>query len=144
MSYATERRAIERYLLNKWAERTPVGFDGHTFEPVANSIRLSINNGQAFQGSIGGTTNRIDYTGVVQIQIFTDGGKGTNAWREYAEELDTLFHEKRINEKGAIATTDEFIRFSPEQQHPYISGEVSDIPFHIATFVAPFVRYEFK
>lgn len=144
MSYATERKAIENYLLRYWGERTPIGFDGHEFEPTTDSIRLSIQSGQAFQGSIGGTTNRIDYTGIVQIQIFTDGGKGTNAWREHAEELDSLFHEKRLNNKGAIATTDEFIRFSPEQQHPYISGEVSDIPFHIATFVAPFVRYEFK
>lgn len=144
MTYATERRAIETYLNTQWSGTTPVGFDGHDFEPSFNSIRVSIENGLALQGSIGANTNRIDYTGIVTIQIFTENGKGSETWRGYAETLDGIFFDKRIDNLGAVATTNEFIRFSPEQQHPYISGEVSDIPFHIATFVAPFVRYEYK
>lgn len=144
MSYATERKAIEAYLGSKWGTTTPIGFDGHEFEPSINSIRLTITNGQVIQGSIGAVNNRIEYLGLVSIQIFTESGAGTNKWREYAETLDGIFFDKRITNTGAIATTNEFIRFSPEQQHPYISGEVSDIPFHIANFVAPFVRYEYK
>ena len=144
MTYQLERKAIETYLNTQWGTTTPIGFDGHEFEPQFNSIKLSIQNGLSVQGSIGGNTNRIDYTGIVSIQIFTENGKGSEKWRIYAETLDGIFIDKRINNSGAVATTDEFIRFSPDQQHPYISGEVSDIPFHIATFVAPFVRYEFK
>lgn len=144
MSYATERRAIETYLNTQWSGATPIGFDGHEFEPTANSIRVTIQNGQVLQGSIGAAANRIDHVGLVSIQIFTESGKGTQTWRGYAETLDGIFFDKRITDAGAVATTNEFIRFSPEQQHPYISGEVSDIPFNIATFVAPFVRYEYK
>ena len=144
MTYATERRAIERYLQNNWQNRTPIGFDAQDFTVVANSLRISIANGVALQGSIGGTKNRIDYVGNLNIQIITAAGTGSQKWREYAEVLDGLFRDKRLTDQGAVATTSEFIRFSPEQQHPYISGEVSDIPFHIATFVAPFVRYEYK
>jgi hypothetical protein len=144
MSYATERRAIETYLQNKWALETPIGFDGHDFEPTFNSIRVTIQNADVIQGSIGAANNRMEYIGQVAIQIFTESGKGTQKWREYAEKLDGIFFDKRITNTGALATTNEFIRFSPQQQHPYISGEVSDIPFHIATFIAPFVRYEYK
>ena len=144
MTYALERRAIEVYLSTQWGTTTPIGFDGHEFSPSFNSIRVSIENGLTMQGSIGANTNRIDYTGIVTIQIFTENGKGSETWRGYAETLDGIFFDKRIANTGAIATTNEFIRFSPDQQHPYISGEVSDIPFNIATFVVPFVRYEFK
>ena len=144
MSYATERLAIETYLATQWSDATPIGLDGHEFEPSFNSIRLTITNGQVVQGSIGTSSNRIEYIGLISIQIFTESGKGTNTWRGYAETLDGIFFDKRITNAGAIATTNEFIRFSPEQQHPYISGEFSDIPFHIANFVAPFVRYEYK
>ena len=144
MTYALERLAIETYLSDQWGTTTPIGFDGHEFSPSFNSIRISIGNGLSLQGSIGANTNRIDYTGIVTIQIFTENGKGAKTWRGYAETLDGIFFDKRIDNTGAAATTNEFIRFSPDQQHPYISGEVSDIPFHIATFVAPFVRYEFK
>lgn len=144
MSYATERKAIETYIQTQWAAATPIGFDGHDFEPSFNSIRVTIQNGQVLQGSIGAANNRIEYIGQVAIQIFTESGKGTQTWRGYAETLDGIFFDKRIDNTGALATTNEFIRFSPQQQHPYISGEVSDIPFHIATFIAPFVRYEYK
>lgn len=144
MTYATERRAIEKYIQTHWQDRTPIGYDGQDFVPVANSIRVSIANGETMQGSIGGTTNRIDYIGNLNIQIITEAGIGSQTWREYAEILDGLFRDKRLTDQGAIATTSEFIRFSPEQQHPYISGEISDIPFHIATFVAPFVRFEYR
>ena len=144
MSYSLERKAIENYIQTECGSTTPIGFDGHDFEPSINSIRVSISNGNVLQGSIGASNNRIEYLGEVLIQIFTESGKGTETWRGYAETLDGLFFDKRLTNAGAIATTNEFIRFSPEQQHPYISGEVSDIPFHIATFVAPFVRYEYK
>lgn len=143
MTYATERRAIEVYLQANWQDRTPIGFDGHDFEVVANSLRISIQNGSALQGSIGASKNRIDYVGNLNIQIITEAGTGSQTWRDYAEVLDGLFRDKRLSDSGQIATTSEFIRFSPEQQHPYISGEISDIPFHIATFIAPFVRYEY-
>jgi len=144
MTYALERKAIETYLQTEWGSTTPIGFDGYDFEPSFNSIRLSIQNGQVLQGSIGAATNRIEYVGQVAIQIYTENGKGTETWRGYAETLEGLFFDKRLTNAGVAATTNEFIRFSPEQQHPYISGEVSDIPFHIATFIAPFVRYEYK
>jgi len=144
MSYALERKAIETYIQTQWGTTTPIGFDGHDFEPTINSIRVSILNNEVLQGSIGAVNNRIEYLGQVAVQIFTESGKGSDTWRGYAESLDGFFFEKRLTNAGASAATNEFIRFSPEQQHPYISGLVSDIPFNIATFVAPFVRYEYK
>jgi hypothetical protein len=50
MTYALERKAIETYLQTSWGSTTPIGFDGHDFEPSFNSIRLSIQNGQVLQG----------------------------------------------------------------------------------------------
>ena len=96
------------------------------------------------QGSIGRTDNRIEHLGNVFINIYTTGGDGSASWRGYAETLMGLFFNKRLDNAGNIASSNEFIRFSPINQHPYISGTISDIPFNIATLTAPFVRYSYQ
>lgn len=144
MTYQLERSAIERFVDAQWSGRTAIHFDGHTQEPVADCIRLTIQPSTVLQGSIGRTANRIEYVGVLQIQVITRGGEGSADWREYVEVLDGILRNARVKSDGLPATANEFIRFSPQDQHPYVSGVVSDIPFTIATLNAPFVRYAYK
>lgn len=143
MTYQTERAAIEAYLKAQWSD-TPIIFDAQKGKAAADTIRLTINNGSAVQGSIGRGANRLDYVGVVQIQIFTEAGKGSAGWRGYAETLDGIFRDARLTTAGAAITAvnQEFIRFSPQQQHPYVSGTVTHAGIQSTTFNAPFVRYE--
>ena len=145
MTFQLERAAIEYFLVTAWAGATPVGLDGQEFNPIADSIRMTIVNGDTVQGSIGRqNNNRIENVGLLQIQIFVERAKGSSAWRGYAETLQNLFFNLRLTDAGEIATTEEFIRFSPTDQHPYISAIISDIPFTIATLNAPFIRYSYK
>ena len=143
MSYQTERQAIEEYLKAGYSA-TPIGYDAQEFTPTADSILATINNGDMRQGTIGGAANRVDHIGVLQIQIFTASGAGSQAWRGYAQTLETLFAGKIIDSAGAIITTpsDAFIRFSPQDQYPYVAGVHVDMKFNIATLNIPFVRYE--
>lgn len=143
MTYAAERLAIETYLAAQWGSTTPILFDAHGGEAVANSIRLVINSGAVLQGSIGRTSNRLEFVGVAQILIHTAAGLGSAAWRGYAETLAGIFREARLTTAGVAITTagEEFIRFSPAGQHPYISGTQTEPSLMTTTFNAPFIRY---
>ena len=148
MSYQTERAAIEAYFTAQWGATTPWGRDGQKFEPVFNSVIMTITSGAVMQGSIGRVANRIDHLGLVTFQVFTEGGKGSATWRGYAETLFGLFFDKTLDSAGLVITQteDAFIRFSPpgmnDNRHPYVSAKVADPPFHITNVVCPFVRYE--
>lgn len=145
MSYSTERFAIETYLAANWSA-TPLGMDYHTFTPVANSVCMMIQNGAKVQGSVGRISNRVEYVGLVQILIYTEPGKGSTAWRGYADTLDALFTNARLNALGAAITAvdEEFIRFSPRDQHPSIAGSQVNAGLMSTTFNAPFSRYNWE
>lgn len=148
MTLQQERAAIETYFAAQWAAATPLGMDAHPFTPINNSVRLTINSGATVQGSIGRTANVIENIGTLTATIYTEGGKGSAAWRGYAETIIGFLHEKSLTTAGIIATTTAgvFVRFSPPQlgdnRHPYIGASFADPPFHIVNVIAPFVRYE--
>lgn len=150
MSYDLERSAIETYFKTQWTDATPIGFDGQKFDPVINSICLTITSGATRQGSIGRTANRIDHVGLATFQIITEGGKGSVKWRPLAETIQGIFFETTIDQNGAVITdtADAFVRFSPPQlgdnRHPYIAASFPDPPFHRTNVIAPFVRYSYR
>lgn len=130
MSYADERSEIETLFKTAWAGRTPVGFDAHTFTPSKNSVRLTILDGEGRQASIGTPgSNVARYAGVVAIQVFTEGGKGTAASRVYEDAISDIF---RNRVQGSI-------RFGI----PYVSGTLEESPFLVRTVMVPFSRDTF-
>lgn len=147
--YQNERKAIETYFTTQWGDATPVGPDGQSFEPIADSVRLTINSGAVFQGSIGRMANRKDHVGTLVISIYTEGNLGSSAWRPYADTIIDFLTEKTLTDAGIIATTTAgaFLRFSPPQiapnEHPYISASFKSAPFHITNITAPFIRYSY-
>ena len=143
MSYDTERRAIEAYVTAQWGASNVI-MDAHAGEPTSGQISLTINNGLTLQGSVGRASNRIEYIGLLQILIYTKAGEGSAAWRGIAETLKGLFLNKRIDNAGVeiSAVDDEFIRFSPRGQHPYVAGSDTQAGMMTTTFNVPFVRYE--
>lgn len=150
MTYQTERSAIETYFGTQWDGATPVGYDGHLFTPEADSVALTIQSGAVLQGSMGRSSNRLDHIGLLIVAIYTEGGKGSAAWRGYAETIMGFLRDVTLDEDGAAitATADAFLRFSPPEigesnRHPYISASFAAPPFHIANVAAPFVRYSF-
>jgi len=149
MTYALERLAIETYFDAEWTA-TPIGYDGHAFTPVADSIRLTIQPGQVLQGSTGRSLDRIDHVGALIIQIVTEGGLGSAGAREYVDSLMDLLFNVTLDEDGAPITTTAgaFLRFSPPQlspaEHPYVSASMPDPPFYLTNITAPFVRYGYR
>lgn len=143
MTYQLERSAIETYIIAQWGGATPLILDGHAGEPVANSISLNIQSGQVLQGSIGRASNRIDYVGLLQIVIYTEAGKGSAAERGYLETLSGIFRNARLTSAGVAITNpaEEFLRFSPGEQHPYHAGSQVEAGLRYSTFNAPFIRY---
>jgi hypothetical protein len=130
MSFAAERATIESHFATAWGTRTPVGFDGHAFTAVKNSVRLTILDGEARQASIGAPgANVARYAGVVAIQIYTEGGKGTATSRVYEDHVSDAFRNKTV---GAI-------NFGI----PYVSGSLEEPPFLVRTVMVPFTRDQF-
>jgi hypothetical protein len=146
MTYALERQCIETYFNTEWAARTALGFDGHEFTPAHDTVQLFIQSGEAFQGSIGRASNRIDHAGLVQVMVYVNSGDGSATWRSRVEGvIDTLFN-KRLTSAGAVVGSGdtEFLRFSPQDQHPYIAGQERGINLTTVTVNAPFLRYGYK
>lgn len=147
MSYDNERRAIEAYFTAQWGVTTPIGYDGQTFTPEADNVLLTIHSGAVLQGSIGRDANRKDHMGNLTVSIYTDGDKGSVAWRPYAETIIGFLMDKTLDNAGAVITdpADAFLRFSPPTragfQHPYISASFKTAPFTQTNIIAPFVRY---
>ena len=148
MTYQSEREASEAFFATQWASRTPFGYDGHNFTPQADSVRLTIQSGAVLQGSIGRVANRIDHVGVLIATIFTEGGKGSAAWRGHADVMMGFLRDATIDSGGDLITTtaDAFVRFSPpeipsQNRHPYVSASFAEAPFHVTNITAPFVRY---
>lgn len=150
MSMATGRVAIETYLGANWTA-TVIGYDGQPFAPVADSLRLTIMDGATRQGSIGRVTNSVYSVGTVTLSLFTDGTKGSIAWRAYADTLLGLFHNITLDAAGAVIASQSqtpLVRFSPpemgQDSHPYIGANIKDPPFNMVNIIAPFVRYELR
>lgn len=130
MSYADERAAIEGHFLAGWGDRPAPGMDGHAFKPTAGSVRLTILNGEGRQASVGAPgVNVVRYAGVVSLQVFTEGGKGTAASRELEDAISDIFRNRTV---GAI-------RFGI----PYVSGSLQEPPFLVRTVMVPFTRDAF-
>lgn len=144
MSYQTERQAIEAYIAANWVA-TPIGYDRQEFTPVAPSIRLTIQSGEAFQRSFAKPgSNRVEHVGVLQINIFVDGGEGSQEFRGYVETLQGLLKNKKLASDGTDPATssDVFVVFSTRGQIPYLASVQDMPPFTMATLNAPFSRYE--
>lgn len=129
MNSSAIRAAIEGRFATQWMNgsqpRTPIGWDGHTFTPVKNSVRLTILDGEGRNASVGSPgSNVVRHVGVLAIQVFTEGGKGTAASRTYEDLIAAIFRNVTIDG----------IRFSV----PYVSGSVEEAPFLIRTVMIPF------
>lgn len=149
MTLQKERQAIEAYFIGQWAAATPVIPDGQIGEPVADSVRLTIQSGARLQGTIGRSQNVIWNMGMLTATIYTSGDAGSAAWRGYAETIIGFLHGVTLDDAGTpiTAVADAFLRFSPvgpngrEEQHPYLAASFKDAPFHITNVIAPFARY---
>ena len=137
MSFAALRQTIETRLSQQWVTgspsvpRTPIGFDGQTFTPVKNSIRLTILDGEGRNASIGAPgSNLVRHAGVIAIQVFTEGGKGTAASRTYEDLIATIF---RNWTSGGLRCG-----------VPYVSGSVEEPPFLTRTVMIPFTADNFN
>lgn len=138
MSFASERSAIETRFHTEWltgspaALRTPVGFDGHAFEPPTDeaSVRLTILNGQGFNQSMGDPgSNIVRYAGVVMIQVFTPGGQGSSAARALVDLIEPIF----TNWRSGNLLFRSMSLGSPDQSAPFYMVPVS-FPFQRDSF----------
>lgn len=147
MSYDAERAAIEGWFASQWGSLTPIGFDGHFFKPVANSVRLTIQSGDVRQASFGNPgSNKARHVGIVQVEIYVQGGQGSNQWRGYAETIQDIFLNKSLAANGTEATTsaDVLVTFGRDGQLPYIASKLEEAPLYRVTVNAPFWREESK
>lgn len=135
MNTSAIRAAIEGRFASHWVNgaqpRTPIGWDGHTFTPVKNSVRLTILDGEGRNASVGSPgTNLVRHAGVVAIQVYTEGGKGTAASRVNEDQIADIFRNVTVDG----------IRFGV----PYVSGSIEQAPFLIRTVMIPFTVDNFN
>lgn len=89
MTYLEEKLAIEGFFQANWTETEYVFENGES--PAASEwVRFSIQNGDAFQASLGDNP-AFRYPGVVFVQIFTLKDTGSGRALEIADAADLLF-----------------------------------------------------
>lgn len=148
MTYLTERVAIERWFLDRAPLDVNIGWDGQPFtpDPAGRNIRLTINNGIVIRESFGQPgANLAAHVGVLQMQIMVPGGTGSDAWRELADEISTIFTGAIMGPDGyAVVSHDQpgIIQFGRDGNLPYVAGRFDEPPFTIITVNAPFTRFE--
>lgn len=141
MSFDTERSAIETHFATEWLALYPswdftkngqVGFDSQEFtpKPEGESVLLTILSGDASQESFGSPgSNLVRHVGLIAVQIFTPSGQGSDAIREIADNVRSVFQNKTLgNVKTKISSVQ-----SRQQDHPFL----------VWTVATPFRRDEF-
>lgn len=97
MSFADERRAIERQFADNYAgtdveyENTPLK------QPSTAFVSLKILSGEGRQVSVGAARSLHRYAGVVQVDIFIPPDGGTDQARTIADTVEAVFRSKQIS-----------------------------------------------
>lgn len=89
MSYLQEKIDIEGFFLTNWPH-TPVVFENGESSQADDWVRLTIQNGDAFQASMGDNP-AFRHIGVVFVQIFTKTDAGSGRALELVDFVDQLF-----------------------------------------------------
>jgi hypothetical protein len=95
MSYLQEKLDIEGYFEANWTH-TPVVFENGVPDQSSDWVRLSIQNGKAYQASMGDNP-QFRYPGVVFVQIFTAKDVGSGRAIDLADKVEELFKNAIIN-----------------------------------------------
>ncbi|AAX84858.1 possible peptidoglycan binding protein [Xanthomonas phage Xp15] len=93
MSYFQEKLDIENYFKANWPD-TPIFYENRTANSTGTWVRLTIQNGDAFQASNGEVSYR--HPGVVFVQIFTKKEVGSGEALKLADKVDALFRSKTL------------------------------------------------
>lgn len=89
MSYLQEKLDIEAYFITNWAE-TPIKFENDEASESGDWVRLSIQNGESKQMSLGDDPV-FRHPGTVFVQIFTKTDAGSGRALALADIVDQLF-----------------------------------------------------
>lgn len=89
MSYLTEKKNIEEFFIANWTH-TPIEFENGETSLTSEYVRITIQNGDAFQVSMGDNPS-FRHVGVVFVQIFTATDIGSGRALELADLVDQLF-----------------------------------------------------
>lgn len=135
MSLSSERAAIEGRFKTQLAASAysswAVGYDAHDFKAQVNSFRLTIQSGGAENESMGAPgSNMVRHAGAIMIQIFTNGGTGSETARGAAEAVMGFFRNQLF---GGVRC-----------RAPYVSGTSDAEGFYTMTVAVPFERDEFN
>lgn len=89
MGYFQEKLDIELFFEENWTD-TPIVFENGESLEDSEWVRLTINNGRAFQASMGDDP-AFRYYGVVYLQIYTYKDTGSARSLVLADKADNLF-----------------------------------------------------
>lgn len=107
MSYAQERADIEARLNTNWTT-TDIAWDNVAYVPTPGTawIRCTILPGNA-EGLAFGKDTEVEYTGLIDIGIFTSKDTGSAIGRSYADILAAIFH---MEDFGTVECDEAFMQ----------------------------------
>lgn len=135
MTYDAQHAAIRARLNTQWAGATPIAWPNVDFTPPNNApwIRLSIQDADAAQVSMGGDTNIHRHKGLVYVMVFVPLSSGDGVALAYADTACGIFRGWQDPSSGV------YFRQAPRV---VTVGADSDKWYHV-NVLAPFERDSF-
>ncbi len=139
MSYAQERIDIETRLGTNWAT-TPIAWDNGKYVPTPNVswIRCTILSGDVEALEFGRATAK-EYTGIIDISVFTPKAKGSVTARGYVDTLTTLFS---MQEFGSVDCGCADVRNLGGNESSFVGKKESQNNWYVMNISIPFSRIE--
>lgn len=107
MSYQATHNAIRTRFAAQWTT-TPIAYPNVEFTPPAGDtgwVRLTIEDADAFQVSMGAPTNFYRHPGLIIVSVFVPLNRGDKQALEYADSIAAIFRSWQTTGIRACAPT---------------------------------------
>lgn len=145
MSYDAERFAITSFIRSRdFFGVDPFGLDREDFTVVAGGGFMTLLPGAGAQRSVGSPgANLHEYAGVLAITLFHEGGTGSRASRQKADEIVAAFTNLKLDETGGpVGASPAVVIDFARAGAPHIAAAFPETPFLRTVINAPFIRSE--
>lgn len=107
MTYELTHNAIRTRLASNWTT-TPVAYMNAEFKPPVGDtawVRLTIEDADAFQASMGATANIYRHPGLIIVSVFAPLNRGDKLALQYADSIAAIFRGWRTTGLRTYAPT---------------------------------------
>lgn len=126
MGYESAHNAIRSRLSTNWSATT-ISYPNVEFRPPQGDvswIRLTIQDGDSFQASMGAAANIYRHPGAIIVNIFTPLNQGDKLALQYADSISAIFRSWQDNGSGIRCGAPQVRQLGPDDKWYHVTVSV--------------------